>query len=239
MMEAKENRKFEKVAQRINPQSRLLHTWKLKGGVSAHMTALEIELPGGHRQKMIVRQHGEADLKSNPQIAADELKLLQLLRSYGLVALMPYYLDQSGEIFSAPYIVLEYVEGETEFAPANLPDFLSQFAAHLSRIHQIEAAKSEMAFLPKFEERVAKLLRGRPAQVDEALDEGRIRSVLEKAWPFPLADIANSRLEVLWAFGRDAMHSFTQHYQAITSIDLTNCERAACYTTQEGFILSA
>jgi hypothetical protein len=36
MMEAKENRKFEKVAQRIDPQSRLLHTWKLKGGVSAH-----------------------------------------------------------------------------------------------------------------------------------------------------------------------------------------------------------
>jgi aminoglycoside phosphotransferase (APT) family kinase protein len=86
---------------------------------------------------------------------------------------------------SAPHIVLEYVEGETEFAPANLPDFLSQFAAHLSRIHQIEASKSEMAFLPKFEERVAKLLRGRLARVDEALDEGRIRSVLEKAWPFP------------------------------------------------------
>jgi aminoglycoside phosphotransferase (APT) family kinase protein len=42
-----------------------------------------------------------------------------------------------------------------------------------------------MAFLPKFEERVAKLLRGRLARVDEALDEGRIRSVLEKAWPFP------------------------------------------------------
>jgi hypothetical protein len=26
----------------------------------------------------------------------------------------------------------------------------------------------------------------------------------------------------LWAFGIDAMHSFTQHYQSMTSIDFTN-----------------
>jgi aminoglycoside phosphotransferase (APT) family kinase protein len=38
----------------------------------------------------------------------------------------------------------------------------------------------------------------------------------------PLADVANSRLEMLWAFGIDAMQSFTHYYQSITSIDFTN-----------------
>src|SRR5262249_27485241 len=38
----------------------------------------------------------------------------------------------------------------------------------------------------------------------------------------PLADLANSRLEILWAFGMDAMQSFTQQYQSMTPIDFTN-----------------
>ena len=33
----------------------------------------------------------------------------------------------------------------------------------------------------------------------------------------PLADVANSRLEILWAFGIDAMQSFTHYYQSLTA----------------------
>ena len=35
----------------------------------------------------------------------------------------------------------------------------------------------------------------------------------------PIADLANSRLEILWAFGIEAMHEFTGHYQALTGRD--------------------
>ncbi|HEX9135079.1 MAG TPA: aminoglycoside phosphotransferase family protein, partial [Ktedonobacteraceae bacterium] len=38
----------------------------------------------------------------------------------------------------------------------------------------------------------------------------------------PLADVANSRLEILWAFGIDAMQRFTHQYQSMTTIDFTN-----------------
>ena len=69
------NKKFERVVRRIDPQSRLLRAWELKGGVSARVTALEIERPDEHTRKMIVRQHGEVDRKHNPQIAADEFHL--------------------------------------------------------------------------------------------------------------------------------------------------------------------
>jgi aminoglycoside phosphotransferase (APT) family kinase protein len=37
----------------------------------------------------------------------------------------------------------------------------------------------------------------------------------------PLTDLANSRLEVLWAGGSAAMESFTQHYQSLTHADLS------------------
>ncbi len=209
---------------------------------------------------MIVRQHGEVDLKQNPRVAADEFKLLQLLHSFGLATPTPFHFDQSSEIFSAPYVVIEYIEGKTEFAPSNLPDLILQLATHLSRIHNIDCSNLDLSFLPKQEKIYADKLRERPTKVDESLDEGHIRDVLESVWPFPqrnasvllhgdfwpgnilwrngqlvavidwedaqvgdpLADVANSRLEILWAFGIDAMQSFTDQYQSMTPLDFTD-----------------
>jgi aminoglycoside phosphotransferase (APT) family kinase protein len=265
MTETNENQKFEQIAHKLAPQSKLIRTWQLKGGVSAQVTALEIEHPGagGHRQKMIVRQHGARDLKQNPHIAADEFKLLQILQSVALPTLpvpTPYLLDQSGEILSTPYIVIEYIEGTPEFAPSHLPDLIPHLTEHLSRIHQLDCSKLDLSFLPQQETRYAQKLRQQPANLDQSLHEGHIRDVLEAAWPFhrqnrpvllhgdywpgnilwkdgrlvaildwedatlgdPLSDLANSRLEFLWAFGIDAMHSFTHHYQSTTALDFTN-----------------
>ncbi|HEU5369858.1 MAG TPA: hypothetical protein VFU69_15405, partial [Ktedonobacterales bacterium] len=93
---------FAQVLYKFAPQSRLLRAWDLQGGVSARVTALEIERPDGQHEKLLVRQHGAADLASNPQIAADEFGLLRVLRSVGLPAPTPYYLDESGEMFATP-----------------------------------------------------------------------------------------------------------------------------------------
>ena len=260
MAATKAFRKFEQVLQKLDPQSELLRAWELKGGVSAQVTALEIAQPDGQTKKTLVRQHGQADLRRNPQIAADEFKLLQLLRAEGLAVPMPYYCDQSNEIFPTPYIVVEYIEGETEFAPSSLSDFIQQFTTYLSRVHSIDCSKLDLSFLPKQEEIYTKKLRERPTILDESIDEGRIRGVLEAVWPLPqhnqsvllhgdfwpgnilwrngrlaavidwedaalgdpLADLANSRFELLWAFGSDAMQHFTRLYQSMSAIDLAH-----------------
>jgi aminoglycoside phosphotransferase (APT) family kinase protein len=260
MAESREDDKFEELVRRIEPRNKVLRTWELKGGVSARVTVLEVELPGGLAQRMVVRQHGDADLERNPQIAADEFKLLSMLRAVGLPVPAPYYMDQSGEVFPTPYLVVEYIEGKSEFAPTDLADLILQFATQLCRIHGVDSTSVDLAFLPEMEEIYAEKFRERPAKVDESLDEGHIRDVLEAAWPLPrrnaavllhgdywpgnvlwkdgrlvgvidwedarlgdpLADLANSRLEVLWAFGIDAMHSFTYHYESMASIDFTN-----------------
>jgi len=260
MTESIKHHKFEQLVQKIDPHSKLLRAWELKGGVSAQVTALEIERPDGQTQKMIVRQHGAVDLQQNPQIAADEFKLLQITQSAGLATPAPYYIDQSGDIFPTPYVAIEYIEGKTEFALDYVADFIPQFATHLARIHAVDCSKRDLTFLPEQRQKYAKKISELPPKLDESIDEGRIRDVLESAgqlsqhnasvllhgdfWPGnllwndgrlvavidwedaalgdPLADVANSRREILWAFGIDAMHSFTQHYQSITTIDFTN-----------------
>ena len=255
-----EDHKFAQLIQKFAPHSKLLRTWPLKGGISAQVTALEIEQPNGHTQKMIVRQHGDRDLKRNPHLPADEFQLLHLLHTVGLATPTPYYLDQSNEIFPTPYLVIEYIEGQPEFSLSHTPDLLLQFATHLSSIHHIDCSQLDVSFLPQQSAIYTQKLRERPAHLDGSLDEGLIRDVLEAAWPFPqhnpsvllhgdfwpgnllwrdgqlvaiidwedaaigdpLADVANSRLEILWAFGIDALQHFTHLYQSLTPIDFTN-----------------
>ena len=99
---------------------------------------LELERPDGETHRLIVRRHGPIDLRHNPEIAAHEFRLLQLVQTAGLLAPAPYYLDDFGEIFPTPYLVLQYIDGQPEFAPINLDDFLQQLATHLATIHRLE-----------------------------------------------------------------------------------------------------
>ena len=50
MTAAKADNKLEQVVQKIDPQTRLLRAWTLKDGISAQVTALEIERPDGQVQ---------------------------------------------------------------------------------------------------------------------------------------------------------------------------------------------
>jgi aminoglycoside phosphotransferase (APT) family kinase protein len=55
--------------------------------------------------------------------------------------------------------------------------------------------------------------------------EGRIAAVIdweEAKLGDRLSDVAMSRLDLLWAFGIDAMRDFTAHYRAMTAVDLVN-----------------
>ena len=185
MTQSREDKKFEQLIQKIAPQGKLLRTWALKGGISAQMTALELLLPDGQTKKVIVRQPGERAIKHNPNAAADEFKILEIVQSVGVSAQTPYYLDQSGEIFSEPYLVIEYMEGQPDYAPANSSDYVVQMATQLAKIHSIESTKLDLSFLPKQAERFAGAFKERPAKLDHSLEEARIRHVLEAIWPLP------------------------------------------------------
>lgn len=244
---------FVQIVQKMNPQYQLLRKWQIEGGISAQVTGLEVSLPDGTSKKLLVRRHGDVDYDGNSNIAAHEFRLLQVLQAEGIPVAKPYYLDESEILLGRPYLVLEFIEGKTEFAPENLDTFLLQIAGNLAKIHSIIGNHENLSFLPERNEIYQANFEEMPANPDDELMEARIRETLKIAcpriqknpsrllhgdyWPGnilwkdeqliaiidwedaklgdPLADLASSRLELLWAFGYDAMANYTRQYQAI------------------------
>lgn len=174
---------FQRVVARLDPNATLVRVVPLTGGISAQVTALEIERTDGQTQKLVVRRHGPIDLAHNPQIAADEFRLLQILQAASIAAPTPYFLDASCEIFPTPYLVMEYIEGETDFAPTDLHDQVRQLASQLAAIHRIDGAHHDLSFLRDMTEMFTQRLSQRPARLDDSLSEGRIRDALTPVWP--------------------------------------------------------
>jgi aminoglycoside phosphotransferase (APT) family kinase protein len=249
-------KEFEQIAQIIFPQGKLKRAWPLPGGLSAGMTALEVERANGRRgrqpsnHKLIIRSH------QHPAVAENEFRLLQQISSLDLAAPAPYHLDLSGRILAAPYLVIGYSEGEMVFAPADLDDHVRQMAAQLAKIHRVNDGIVDLSFLPQTGWGCAELARPLTSP-DSPFDEARIRAALAAAGPLPpgnaaallhgdfwpgnslwqngrltavidwedaqlgdpLIDLAQSRSEIVWIFGVEAMDAFTRHYQSLNDLD--------------------
>ncbi len=251
---------FARLVRRIDPRATLLRHWPLTGGVSAQVTALEVEWPDGRREKLVVRRHGAVDLASNPNVAADEFDLLRVLHAEGLPVPTPHYVDTERDLFPTPCLVIGFIDGSTDFAPASTNDVVDVLATQLARIHRIDLDREALSFLPSQSERCTqRLAEPRPAP-DDGLNEGRTRRILASAWPRPsrnrpvllhgdfwpgntlwrdsqltgiidwedaalgdpLADLANSRLEILLEFDANAMQRFTERYLTLNPIDVTD-----------------
>jgi aminoglycoside phosphotransferase (APT) family kinase protein len=242
---------IEQISQIIFPQSRLRRVWPLSGGLSAGMTALEVQMDDGRSHKIIVRHHQQTAVVEN------EYRLLKQISALGLAAPMPYHLDLSGQILAAPYLVISYSEGEMVFSPADLTGHICQLAVQLARIHAVNPVTVDLSFLPQGGQGCAEL--ERPSKNTE-FDENRIRTALRASGPLPpgnaaallhgdfwpgnslwqngrlttvidwedaqlgdpLIDLAQSRSEIVWIFGFEAMEMFTRHYQSLTDLNYRN-----------------
>lgn len=176
--------------QQFAPGAELAQWRTLAGGFSAEMIALDVRLPTGEIRQVIARLHGARDLAINPDVALDQYRLLQSLTKTRLPVPRPLHLDQTGETFDQPILVLEYVEGSTDIAPADLASCLPQMAEMLARIHNIDPLTNDLKFLASEEKRNNARIAQRPDVLDETLQESRIRDALEKAWPLPVRNEA-------------------------------------------------
>lgn len=176
---------YEGIGGMLKPGGWLRTCQALQGGVSAQTVYIEVEAGDGELMRLIVRRHGEADLRRDPDVARHEYELLELLAAHGLPVAKPYLVDSSGDIFPTPYIVVEYIEGITELKPANPIKRAEQLAEQLARIHALPKATVEQAklFLQPAYDAVKGKLGAPPDRLDKSLSEGLIRETLVMEWP--------------------------------------------------------
>jgi len=232
------------------PGARLLWTRPLSGGISATMTAFEVERLDGQRQKRIARQPN----REGAAPAAEEFQTLTVLKAASLPVPTPVALVPASEAFPNPFLVVEYIEGRPEVDPQDVPGYVDRYAAQLAQIHDVDLKALDLSFLPP---------QGRgygpsPEVTNDSLREGEIRDALEAYgeiarpnppilrhgdfWPGnvlwqdgeiagvidweeahvgePLADLAICRLDLWWVLGEDAAHEFTQRYRTRRNVDL-------------------
>lgn len=247
-----ERETFQALIDQFLPGSRVIAVRPLSGGISAQTTAVDYERSDGLRATVVVRQHGATDRSRNPQIARDEFRLLSILQEHRIAAPKPLHLDESGILFSAPVIAIEYIEHDPPPIPLGMTSRIVRAAGHLALIHRLPALP-KLDFLPRLDTTIKPpdaSLHGMPdeARIRDALssaplppveppallhgdywpgnllwNEGRLAAVIDwedAALGDPLADLANARLEWLWAAGAEAMERFTEHYRQKSGRDL-------------------
>lgn len=124
--------------------------------LSRRVTLLEARAPDQQPRLLLLRRHSLRDRQRNPNIARDEYKLLRRLRDAGMPVARPLFLRADGE---TPFLLTEYVAGESRFAPNNLSAFCEQLAQILSTIHSFDIAKHDLSFLPSQRNLIADELR--------------------------------------------------------------------------------
>lgn len=172
---------FQRLIAKIAPHDRVIRVWPLKGGYSADVTAVEVERPDGTRRKLVVRRHGAGNLTENPNVAADEVRLLAALQAAGLPVPQPLLVDASGELFPTPVIVVSFVDGLSEFAPPDPLAHAAELAGLLARVHAVNTA--DLTFLPEFSSHVARQL-DRVIIPNAPQNERTVRATLAAAWPW-------------------------------------------------------
>ena len=252
--------KLERLATRIRDGARLTSWRRMEGGSSGLTLELEMRLADGGAESVVVRRYGERDLRQNPRVAECEFRLLGITARLGLPAPRPVLLGERDEYWPTPFVVVERVDGETEFAPPDVDEYLRRLADALAAIHGVDPRAAGLGFLPSQVDSMADMLRELPAESDDSLSLRRFSDALQAAWPLPsrnqpallhgdfwpgnvlwkrgevaavidwedakigdpLSDLANARLELLWAFGWDAMSAFTRTYLDAARVDDTS-----------------
>jgi aminoglycoside phosphotransferase (APT) family kinase protein len=232
------------------PQATVLRSWPLEGGISATMTAFELDLGGGKLQTVIAREPGDWAKGRHPKIAQLEFSRLQALQTAGLPVPNPRFVSDDQEFY-----VIDFIEGKPELNPPNRTEFLERYATQLARIHRTDTSAWTDGLFPRqapgvSDPRPIPNQRFQEARVHQWLSahppahpnppvlrhgdfwpgnviwkDGEIRGVIdweEACIGEPLADFCICRLDLLWDHGPQGMLEFTQLYQAEMDLDFTD-----------------
>ena len=132
---------IEEAVAALEPGGRLVGRRELTGGVSANVIGLDIATSLGDRRRVVFRQH-RADLKQHGRtVTGKEYRVLAALHRRGVAVPEPYLYDDSTTV-TAPYLLIEWIDGTTDLAAEDLPAGLEQMARFLVDLHSLDVARA-------------------------------------------------------------------------------------------------
>lgn len=238
---------LEVLAQRVEPGSELLRNWQLAGGISAQMQALELRRADGSVRRLVLRRPGD---HAPVGAAAQELGLLRALCAAGLPSPRPLGLVElpGRTCLWLEYIDGQpdfQADGRPERPSLMAAQLARIHACSVEALDCLPRPAAELSQLPGWSARPVRLQR--EARLRRALaahwsSPGRQVLLHGDFWPGnilwragqivavidwedaqrgdPLLDLAISRLDLLWIYGRLAMEQFTAAYARETAADL-------------------
>jgi aminoglycoside phosphotransferase (APT) family kinase protein len=253
---------YTQIAQRIDPRAVLARRWPLRGGVSAHVEALELARADGEVRRVVVRRHGAAGWKPlMHDVTLLEFRLLGALREAELAVPTPIFVEPQPDLLGSAFYVMEYVDGHPDVEPSALPSALEQMADYLSRVHQLrpdvglppredpfDGALSFLEADDPLRDALRTLRASAPAQApvlchgdywpgNVLWKDGRLKAVIDwedAAIGDPVSDLAGCRLELLWRYGPDAAEDFTAHYRSRAKLDTASLPVWELYAASAG-----
>lgn len=129
---------FARAVRLLLPGYQVRRAWRLAGGVSADVHALELVEPNGQPKTVVVRQIGATTWKpTHEQAAAMEHGLLNHLYRIGFPVPQPLLLDATRQLLPRPFLISAFVEGTTEIADHNADACVATMADTLARLHAL------------------------------------------------------------------------------------------------------
>ena len=114
------------------PGAKLRQYEKLKGGVSADVTLLELQVETNAMARLVLREHGASHC-GHP--AALEFELLRSLHQLGLAVPEPIAWGDADGVDWHPFVLLRYIDGSTDIPASAVEKHIRVMAEELVTIH--------------------------------------------------------------------------------------------------------
>jgi aminoglycoside phosphotransferase (APT) family kinase protein len=174
---------INKLLELLRVKGEVIDLQPLNGGVSASMTLVTTRAADNNTKKWVVRQLSGETLSIRPYALTIENSLMKILHHHQIPVPIPVHLDERGEVFGIPTLLLEYLEGEMDFSPRSLPGRIEELAGVVAKIHTVTLDEIRDTKVPKLSSSIEQLCGDLREMPDEFIEETNIREKLKMHWP--------------------------------------------------------
>jgi aminoglycoside phosphotransferase (APT) family kinase protein len=128
--------RVNKVINALSNSSVILNISRLEGGIENDVYLIDFINRYSERVKVVLRICSEYNTKTFPNLYFEQWKILSCLYDSGLPVQKPLWLDERGEIFGTPAIVISYLPGKGDLSPTNIYKWTQQMGEVLAKVHR-------------------------------------------------------------------------------------------------------